>query len=97
MCRLCYCTTRCHATSECEHYGNGEDKHDGKKLLERLGSEVLARSVVAARWSAAMQHEFSRRLAPDYRPPKPARRPFLVGPKGYHRGVLDAPLFGDIE
>src|SRR5215469_8962044 len=28
-CQLCYCTTRCHATSECEHDGNGEDKHDG--------------------------------------------------------------------
>src|SRR6266436_2491709 len=38
MCQLCYCTTRCHATSECEHDGNGEDKHDGKKLLERLGA-----------------------------------------------------------
>ena len=23
MCQLCYCTTRCHATSECEHDGNG--------------------------------------------------------------------------
>jgi hypothetical protein len=40
MCQLCYCTTRCHATSECEHDGNGEDKHDGKKLLERLGAMV---------------------------------------------------------
>src|SRR6266481_8635181 len=38
MCQLCYCTTRCHATSECKHDGNGEDKHDGKKLLERLGA-----------------------------------------------------------
>jgi hypothetical protein len=26
------------ARSECEHDGNGEDKHDGKKLLERLGA-----------------------------------------------------------
>jgi hypothetical protein len=24
--------------SECEHDGNGEDKHDGKKLLETLGA-----------------------------------------------------------
>jgi hypothetical protein len=23
---------------ECEHDGSGEDKHDGKKLLERLGA-----------------------------------------------------------
>src|SRR6202035_5088688 len=38
MRQLCYCTTRCHATSECEHDGNGEDKHDRKKLLERLGA-----------------------------------------------------------
>src|SRR5260370_36067764 len=38
MCQLCYGTTRCHATSECEHDGNGEDKHDGKNLLERLGA-----------------------------------------------------------
>src|SRR5258707_2742203 len=38
MCQPCYCTTRCHATSECEHDGNGEDKHDGKNLLERLGA-----------------------------------------------------------
>src|SRR5258708_22950529 len=36
QCQICYCTTRCHATSECEHDGNGEDKHDGKKLLETL-------------------------------------------------------------
>src|SRR5206468_480519 len=23
MCQSCYCTMRCHATSECEHGGNG--------------------------------------------------------------------------
>jgi hypothetical protein len=28
MCQVCYCTTRCHATSEREHDGNREDKHD---------------------------------------------------------------------
>src|SRR5215472_8376047 len=38
MRQLCYCTTRCHAMSECEHDGNGEDKHDAKKLLEGLGA-----------------------------------------------------------
>src|ERR1700733_4056950 len=38
QCATCYCTTWCHATSECEHDGNAEDWRDGEKLLERLGA-----------------------------------------------------------
>src|SRR5580704_1098802 len=35
---ICYCTMRCHATSACEHDANGEDEHNGRKLLKRLGA-----------------------------------------------------------
>src|SRR5215831_9418772 len=43
MSQLYYCTTRRHVTSRCEHDGNGEDKHNGNKLLERLGATIPPR------------------------------------------------------
>src|SRR5215467_13503958 len=46
MCQLCYSTTRCHATSECEHDGNGDDRHDG--LAGRVCSVLKARQSLPA-------------------------------------------------
>jgi hypothetical protein len=69
MCQLCYCTTRCLATSECDGNGEGEAHRDA-----RLIAEIVAQAGPDHYIKTVASHLTTCRMVAKYRPLAPILR-----------------------